>query len=214
MSSKVPTSQGPSSLPPSVFTLPQTAQLEALYTIIRDKNTRRGDFLFYSDRIIRLLVEEGLNHLPVVPKTIETPTGCSYEGVGFEGKICGVSILRAGEAMEAGLREVCRSVRIGKILIQRDEETAQPKLFYSKFPPDIAQRYVLLLDPMLATGGSAMKAIEVLMEHGVPEDRIIFINLISSPEGLNTFCKKYPLVRVVSPPQKGIPCILLTQRPP
>jgi len=105
--------------PSSVFTLPRTAQLEALYTIIRDKETKRGDFLFYSDRIIRLLVEEGLNHLPVVPKTIETPTGASYAGVGFEGRICGVSILRAGEAMEAGLREVCRSVRIGKILIQR-----------------------------------------------------------------------------------------------
>jgi hypothetical protein len=60
-----------------VFTLPQTAQLEALYTIIRDKNTARGDFLFYSDRIIRLLVEEALNHLPVVPKTVETPTVCA-----------------------------------------------------------------------------------------------------------------------------------------
>lgn len=61
-------------LPKSVFSLPQTAQLEALYTIIRDKNTSRGDFLFYSDRIIRLLVEEGLNHLPVVKRTVETPT--------------------------------------------------------------------------------------------------------------------------------------------
>ncbi|KAF9813042.1 hypothetical protein IEO21_05778 [Rhodonia placenta] len=188
----------PASLPPSVFTLPQTAQLEALYTIIRDKSTSRGDFLFYSDRIIRLLVEEGLNHLPVVPKTIETPTGVTYEGVGFEGHICGVSILRAGEAMEAGLREVCRSVRIGKILIQRDEETAQPKLFYSKLPQDIAQRYVLLLDPMLATGGSAMKAVEVIMEHGVPEERIIFINLIASPEGLRNFCTKYPALRVIT----------------
>src|SRR5687767_13107573 len=70
-----PTSQTtPASLPPSVFTLPQTAQLEALYTIIRDKDTPRGDFLFYSDRIIRLLVEEGLNHLPVLPKTVHTPT--------------------------------------------------------------------------------------------------------------------------------------------
>jgi hypothetical protein len=70
-----PSSQAtPSALPPSVFTLQQTAQLEALFTIIRDKDTTRGDFLFYSDRIIRLLVEEGLNHLPVVPKTVETPT--------------------------------------------------------------------------------------------------------------------------------------------
>lgn len=108
-----------SNLPSSVYTLPPTPQLSALYTIIRAKDTPRGDFLFYSDRIIRLLVEEGLNHLPVVERTVETPTGSIYEGVGFEGKICGVSILRAGEAMEAGLREVCRSVRIGKILIQR-----------------------------------------------------------------------------------------------
>ncbi|KAJ3551847.1 hypothetical protein NP233_g13003 [Leucocoprinus birnbaumii] len=169
-----------SKIPSSVYTLPQTAQLEALYTIIRNKETSRGDFLFYSDRIIRLLVEEGLNHLPVVNKVVETPTGATYEGVGFQGKICGVSILRAGEAMEAGLREVCRSVRIGKILIQRDEETTQPKLFYSKFPSDIAQRYVLLLDPMLATGGSAIKAVEVLIEHGVPAERIIFINLVRS----------------------------------
>ncbi len=61
-------------VPPSVFTLRRTAQLEALYTIIRDKDTSRGDFIFYSDRIIRLLVEEGLNHLPVVPKTVESPT--------------------------------------------------------------------------------------------------------------------------------------------
>nr|VWP01327.1 Chitinase (EC [Ganoderma boninense] len=64
----------PEPLPPSVYTLPHTAQLEALYTIIRDKETTRGDFLFYSDRIIRLLVEEGLNHLPVLPKTVITPT--------------------------------------------------------------------------------------------------------------------------------------------
>lgn len=97
----------PASIPPSVFTLKRTPQLEALYTIIRDKDTNRGDFLFYSDRIIRLLVEEGLNHLPVVPKAVETPTGSHYEGVGFEGKICGVSILRAGEVRTILRDRVC-----------------------------------------------------------------------------------------------------------
>ena len=115
-------------LPNNVIRLPATSQLHALLTIIRDENTPRSDFIFYSDRIIRLLVEEGLNHLPVVEKVVNTPTGLPYRGVAFQGRICGVSILRAGEAMEAGLRECCRSVRIGKILIQRDEETAQPKL--------------------------------------------------------------------------------------
>lgn len=120
--------------------------------MIRDKNTQRGDFIFYSNRIIRLLVEEGLNHLPVVEHSVSTPVGKTYAGVMFQGKICGVSIMRAGEAMEQGLRDCCRSVRIGKILIQRDEETSMPKLFYDKLPEDIADRWVLLLDPMFATG--------------------------------------------------------------
>lgn len=70
----------------------------------------------------------GLNHLPVVDKTVKTPTGSEYNGIDFKGRICGVSIMRAGEAMEQGLRDCCRSVRIGKILIQRDEETHQPKV--------------------------------------------------------------------------------------
>ena len=157
----------------NVHVLPQTPQLIALLTMIRDKDTHRADFIFHSNRIIRLLVEEGLNHLPVVTHTVTSPVGKDYTGVKFQGQICGVSIMRAGESMEQGLRECCRSVRIGKILIQRNEETAQPKLFYEKLPPDIADRYVLLLDPMLATGGSAIMAVEVLKGKGVPEERIL-----------------------------------------
>jgi len=166
--------------------------------MIRDKNTKRADFVFYSNRIIRLLVEEGLNHLPTVEKTVTTPVGRDYSGVQFEGRICGVSIMRAGESMEQGLRDCCRSVRIGKILIQRDEETSKPKLFYDKLPEDIANRWVLLLDPMLATGGSALMAVEVLKSRGVPEERILFLNLIASPEGATNFATKYPKMRIVT----------------
>ena len=182
--------------------------------MIRDRETSRADFIFYSNRIIRLLVEEGLNHLPVVGHTITTPVGRTYYGVKFEGKICGVSIMRAGEAMEQGLRDCCRSVRIGKILIQRDEETSKPKLFYEKLPEDIADRWVLLLDPMFATGkppslqimilltslqgGSAIMAVEVLKSKGVPEEHILFLNIIASPEGITNFAKQFPKLRVVT----------------
>ncbi|CBY01040.1 hypothetical protein LEMA_P021700.1 [Plenodomus lingam JN3] len=182
----------------NVHILPQTPQLIALLTMIRDRSTGRADFIFYSNRIIRLLVEEGLNHLPVVQREITTPVGRTYSGVKFEGKICGVSIMRAGESMEQGLRDCCRSVRIGKILIQRDEETSKPKLYYDKLPEDIADRWVLLLDPMLATGGSALMAIEVLISRGVPEEHILFLNLIASPEGAQNLAKKFPKVRVVT----------------
>jgi uracil phosphoribosyltransferase len=166
--------------------------------MIRNKDTDRADFIFYSNRIIRLLVEEGLNHLPVIEHTVTTPVGHAYNGLMFKGKICGVSIMRAGEAMEQGLRDCCRSVRIGKILIQRDEETSKPKLFYDKLPEDIASRWVLLLDPMFATGGSAIMAVEVLKSRGVPEDRILFLNLIASPEGTRNFVAKFPKVTVVT----------------
>ncbi|ODV90007.1 hypothetical protein CANCADRAFT_1737 [Tortispora caseinolytica NRRL Y-17796] len=183
---------------PGLIILPQTPQLIGLYTKIRDINTSRNEFVFCSNRIIRLLVEEGLNHLPTKEHTVTTPTGETYNGVSFEGKICGVSIMRAGESMEMGLRDCCRSVRIGKILIQRNEETAQPTLYYDKLPEDISIRYVMLLDPMLATGGSAGMAIEVLKERGVPEDRIIFLNLIACPEGIQCILKKFPSIKLVT----------------
>ncbi|SMN18920.1 similar to Saccharomyces cerevisiae YHR128W FUR1 Uracil phosphoribosyltransferase, synthesizes UMP from uracil [Maudiozyma saulgeensis] len=182
----------------NVSLLPQTNQLVGLYSIIRDKGTARPDFIFYSDRIIRLLVEEGLNHLPVEKKDVLTHTGENFDGVGFLGKICGVSIVRAGESMEQGLRDCCRSVRIGKILIQRDEETALPKLFYEKLPEDIADRYVFLLDPMLATGGSAIMATDVLIKRGVKPERIFFLNLICSKEGIDNYHAAFPEVRIVT----------------
>jgi uracil phosphoribosyltransferase len=100
--------------------------------------------------------------------------------------------------MEKAIRQVCEDIRIGKILIQRNEETAEPILFYSKLPKDIANRYVLLLDPMLATGGSVCKAIEVLKEKGVNEKKIIFINLISCPEGIKKVFKEFPNVKIVT----------------
>ncbi|KAG6062863.1 Uracil phosphoribosyltransferase, synthesizes UMP from uracil [Claviceps aff. humidiphila group G2b] len=182
----------------NIHVLPQSPQLIALLSIIRNQHTERADFIFYSNRIIRLLVEEGLNHLPTVEHDVTTPLGRTYNGLMFQGKICGVSIMRAGEAMEQGLRDCCRSVRIGKILIQRDEDTAKPKLFYDKLPEDIADRWVLLLDPMFATGGSAIMAVQVLIARGVPEDRILFLNIIASPEGIRNFAKKFPRLKVVT----------------
>lgn len=145
-----------------------------------------------------MLVEEGLNQLPVTSHSVVTPTGETYEGIKFLGKICGVSIMRAGESMEQGLRDCCRSVRIGKILIQRDEETSKPKLFYDKLPEDISDRYVFLLDPMLATGGSASMAVDVLISRGVPEERIYFLNLIASPEGIELFSNKFPKLNIIT----------------
>ena len=186
---------------PTVTLIRQTSQVALMHTFIRDVQTQRGDFVFYSDRLIRLIVEEGLAHLPCAKKDVNTPTGSRYEGLMPAAGICGVSIMRAGESMENALRDTCRGVRIGKILIQRNESTAEPddRYSYSKVPKDINDRWVFLMDPMLATGGSAIRAVNILLDqYGVKEERIIFVNVVACPEGLTAFCTKFPKIRVVT----------------
>jgi uracil phosphoribosyltransferase len=181
-----------------IYLLKPTPQLKVLMTIIRDRETKRDDFIFYANRVIRLLVEEGLNFLPIRNKTIITPTGAKFVGAEFVGRTCAISILRSGETMESAVRDVCKKIRIGKILIQRDKKTAEPKLFYAKLPPDIAKRYVFLLDPMLATGGSATMEIKILKEYGVKEEKIIFLNLISCSEGIKRVMSEFPKIKIVT----------------
>ncbi|XP_005046032.1 PREDICTED: uracil phosphoribosyltransferase homolog [Ficedula albicollis] len=89
----------------------------------------------------------------------------------------------SGEAMEQGLRDCCRSIRIGKILIQSDEETQRAKVYYAKFPPDIYRRKVLLMYPILSTGNTVIEAVKVLVEHGVQPSVIILLSLFSTPHG-------------------------------
>jgi uracil phosphoribosyltransferase len=139
--------------------------LTELQTILRDKSTNRSDFKFYADRLIRLVIEEALNQLPYSECSVVTPTGlllfhcnfvnlltnCNlilgaiYDGLKYRSGNCGVSIVRSGEAMEQGLRDCCRSIRIGKILVESDADTSVAKVVYARFPDDVAKRQVLLM---------------------------------------------------------------------
>jgi uracil phosphoribosyltransferase len=137
----------------TVHVLPPNDQIKELQTILRDKKTSRNDFIFYGDRLIRLVIEEGLNLLmpSSSPHTVMTPLGVEYHGAKFPYKNCGVSIMRSGEAMEKALRECCQSIRIGKILIRKDKETKQTQIIYAKFPADIHERRVFLMHPIIST---------------------------------------------------------------
>ncbi|XP_036435922.1 uracil phosphoribosyltransferase homolog [Colossoma macropomum] len=183
---------------PQLKLLPLNDQIRELQTIIRDKSTSRGDFVFCADRLIRLVVEEGLNQLPYSECTVTTPTGHKYEGVKFEKGNCGVSIMRSGEAMEQGLRDCCRSIRIGKILIQSDEETQKAKVFYAKFPPDISRRKVLLMYPILSTGNTVIEAVRVLTEHGLQAKHIILLSLFSTPHGARSIIEEFPEITILT----------------
>ncbi|CAK7313153.1 uracil phosphoribosyltransferase homolog isoform X2 [Vulpes vulpes] len=157
--------------------LPMNDQIRELQTIIRDKTASRGDFMFSADRLIRLVVEEGLNQLPYKECMVTTPTG---------------------EAMEQGLRDCCRSIRIGKILIQSDEETQRAKVYYAKFPPDIYRRKVLLMYPILSTGNTVIEAVKVLIEHGVQPSVIILLSLFSTPHGAKSIIQEFPEITILT----------------
>ncbi|XP_051485891.1 uracil phosphoribosyltransferase homolog [Apus apus] len=189
---------GAAAIGPQLKLLPMNDQLRELQTIIRDKKSSRGDFVFSADRLIRLVVEEGLNQLPYTECTVTTPTGHKYEGVRFEKGNCGVSIMRSGEAMEQGLRDCCRSIRIGKILIQSDEETQRAKVYYAKFPPDIYRRKVLLMYPILSTGNTVIEAVKVLVEHGVQPSVIILLSLFSTPHGAKSIIQEFPEITILT----------------
>ena len=133
-------------------------QLHRLQTIIRDVRSNRSEFIFAADRLIRLVIEAGLDLLPTTEDPVTTPGGYEYTGSKWSKSSCGVSIIRSGEAMENGLRDCCRSIRIGKILIQTDEETGKAQVYYSKFPPLINKRIILLreLEPAVAAHASAV----------------------------------------------------------
>ncbi|KAH7292703.1 hypothetical protein KP509_29G081900 [Ceratopteris richardii] len=181
----------------NVYVIQSTYQIRGMHTLIRDQETTKHDFVFYADRLIRLVVEHGLGHLPFTEKQVITPTGSVYTGVDFCKQLCGVSIIRSGESMENALRACCKGIKIGKILIHRDGDNGK-QLIYEKLPRDIANRHVLLLDPVLATGNSAVQAIELLVQKGVPESHIIFLNLISAPEGIHAVCKRFPFLKIVT----------------
>ncbi|PRW58534.1 uridine kinase chloroplastic [Chlorella sorokiniana] len=309
---------------PNLEVIPSNFQIRGMHTIIRDHTTHHADFVFYADRLLRLVVEAGLGYLPFSEKIVLTPTGYQYVGVDFAKKLCGVSIIRSGESMENALRACCKGVKIGKILVHREKVWSQmprvasdPKLapsksapvhleangaataadaarapsplgpsrrasaaeeapadgsahggaagtsarpdgsgsnsgsnsgsparipplpaehrrtsssgvvaagegtpwmarrpssgvvtgqrrqveqelIYEKLPTDIAERFVMLMDPILGTGRSAARAIQVLLDKGVDESKILFLTVIAAPEGIRRICGAYPRLRVLT----------------
>ena len=172
--------------------------IRELQTIIRDKNTNRCDFIFCADRLIRLIVEEGLNQLPYEEEDIRTPTGASFTGLKFLKGNCGVSIVRSGESMEQGLRDCCRSIRIGKILVQKDDDNSRARVVYAKFPLDIHERKVLLMYPIMSSGMTVVKAVKVLKENRVLDQNIILLNLFCTFKAAEFVVSNFPLITVLT----------------
>ncbi len=163
-------------------------------TMMRDKNTNSKDFKQLLDEISLLLAYEATKDLPLEEVEVETPI-CKTKAKMVAGRSIGVvPILRAGLGMVNGILTLVPNAKVGHIGLYRDPETHQPVEYYCKLPLDADQRTLIVVDPMLATGGSAIAAIQFLKDRGCTD--IKMMNLIAAPEGVAAVRKAHPDVDI------------------
>lgn len=181
-----------------VVVLVETPQLKFMNTILQDIDTCPEDFIFYFDRLASLIIELALNNVQFKEATIETPTGHKYSGLAPKGEVCAVLVLRGGSAFEPALRKTIPDCRTGRVLIQSDFSTGEPELHYLRLPDDIKnQESVLLIDTQMASGGAALMAVQVLVDHGVPQERIVLATYSAGKIGLHRLTSVFPDITVV-----------------
>lgn len=163
-------------------------------SIMRNKKTGSKDFRELLDEIAMLMGYELTRELPLEEVTIETPLTKMKAKMITGKKLAIVPILRAGLGMVDGLQRLIPVAKVGHIGLYRDEVTHKPVEYYCKLPPDIQDRFVIIVDPMLATGGSAADAITILKKRGCKQIR--FMCLVASPEGVKCLQDKHPDVDV------------------
>ena len=168
--------------------------VEHKLSILRDKKTGTKEFRELIEEIATILCYEALADAELEDVEIETPLCKMKTGKLNENKYAFIPILRAGMGMLDGVISVMPNAKIGHIGMYRDEETFEPVNYFFKVPKDIEKREVIVIDPMLATGGSAVDAIDLLKSKGVT--RIKFLSIISAPEGLKAVTKKHPDVTI------------------
>lgn len=163
-------------------------------SLMRDKRTGPKEFRELLEEISMLMVYEVTRDLPTEEREIETPI-CTTTAHVLSGKKVGIiPILRAGLGMVDGVAKLIPAARIGHIGLYRDPETLQPVEYYCKLPADSESRELLVLDPMLATGGSASAAITFIKQRGCHHIRLV--NLIAAPEGIERVQKDHPDVNI------------------
>lgn len=163
---------------------------------LRDVRTAPPAFRRAANRITVLLAAEALRSMPTTPASVITPLGPA-DGYVVRRDVVVVPVLRAGLGMLDAVLELVPSARVGHIGLQRDEATAIASKYYSKLPPNIAESYVLMIDPMLATGGSAVAAIDLIKGSRAPVIQMICI--VAAPEGVALVERHHPDVAVYAP---------------
>ncbi len=163
-------------------------------SLLRNKNTGTKEFKELVSELATLLCYEATRDLPTEEVEIETPVAVAKTHMLSGRKLALVPILRAGLGMVDGMLALLPAAKVGHIGLYRNEDTLEPVEYYCKLPEDIAEREVIVLDPMLATGGSAIDAISQIKKRGVKN--IKFIGIIGAPEGLKRLQEAHPDVDI------------------
>lgn len=163
-------------------------------TLLRDVKTGASEFRALVSEIAGLMCYESTRDLPLEERIVETPITKTMGYLIAGRKLAIVPILRAGLGMVDGVLAMMPEVKIGHIGLYRDEESLEPVEYYCKLPTDIDQREVILLDPMLATGGSALAAVKLLQQKGVR--KIKLMHILATPEGVALIHKECPDVDI------------------
>jgi uracil phosphoribosyltransferase len=167
--------------------------IQTKLTELRDYTADHRKFRALIDEIASLMVYEVTRDWPTTPRPVQTPLERTTGRV-LARRVTLVPILRAGLGMAEGVLRLLPDARLGHLGVYRDEKTLEPVSYYQKLPPDIASTEVLLIDPMLATGGSATAAIQFLKKAGVGSIR--FVCIVAAPEGITALHKQHPEVPI------------------
>nr|POE71890.1 isoform 4 of uridine-cytidine kinase-like 1 [Quercus suber] len=184
----------------NVEIMPHTNQVRGINTLIMDPNLDREDFIFYFDRLAVMLIEKATESgLCYQEFLAEIPVrGQTCRGLRLDGEVSAVVLLRGGSCFETGLKRVIPDARTGRLLIQTNFRSGEPELHFYRLAPDIAQHQcVMLLDSQMSSGGAALMAVRVLLDHGVREDRIVFVTYMAGKMGLNRLMSVFPEIKVV-----------------
>ncbi len=183
----------------NVIFLEKGSQLRGIETILRSPVTSEEEFIFYFNRLTARLIETALDCHNYVPSKVTTPQGSKYCGLLSAGTVSAVVILRGGSAMEPGLKRTIPDCPTGRLLIQSNLRTGEPELHYLILSPDIAKHdSVLLLDPQMSSGGAALMAVKILVDHGVAENRIVFVTVLAGRSGLKRLTNVFSNIKVVA----------------
>jgi len=185
-------------LSPNICVMSCTPQFAGINTILQDPSTEQVDFVFYFDRLASLLIERALDNAQYVSTVVTTPQQKNYHGVQPSGTVSAVAILRGGSCLETALKRTIPDCITGRMLIQTNEQTTEPELHYLKLPNKIEEHTtVMLLDPQMSSGGAALMAVRILIDHDVVERNIIFVTCAAGKKGLQRLTAVYPEVKVV-----------------